>query len=97
MWAAASVVAMVVCACLGLFLFRTVEAPHPTPTSAASVPVQPATDRKTGAKDPNRPMDLLLTGLIVGAGTKPLHDLVSQIQTTKNNTKDPTATGTNSI
>jgi hypothetical protein len=36
-------------------------------------------DTKVGGV-PVRWMDLLVTGLVVGAGTKPLHDLVSNIQ-----------------
>jgi hypothetical protein len=39
------------------------------------------------AKNPNRLLDLLVTGLVVGAGTKPLHDLISQIQTTSGKSK----------
>ena len=37
--------------------------------------------------------DLLVTGLVIGAGTKPLHDLVAQIQTSKENKQDPVTTG----
>ena len=33
--------------------------------------------------------DLLVTGLVVGAGTKPLHDLVSDIEQCKDDKKDP--------
>ena len=33
--------------------------------------------------------DLLVTGLVVGAGTKPLHDLVSNIERVKNGKQDP--------
>jgi hypothetical protein len=32
-------------------------------------------------------LDLLVTGLVVGAGTKPLHDLITQIQTTSGKSK----------
>lgn len=35
--------------------------------------------------------DLLVTGLVVGAGTKPLHDLVSRLEKSKDNQKDPAA------
>jgi hypothetical protein len=91
-WAVASVLAMLMAAVFGFFLLRSLEQPQPSSTEANAPAV---TDRKSGAKDPNRALDLLLTGLVVGAGTKPLHDLVSQIQTSKNNAKDPNATGTN--
>jgi hypothetical protein len=38
----------------------------------------------------NRFVDLLLTGLIVGGGTKPTHDLISMLEASKNKTKtDP--------
>ena len=40
-------------------------------------------------KDPNRFVDLLVTGLVVGAGTKPLHDLTSRIQVSKDKAQDP--------
>ncbi|HEY5987081.1 MAG TPA: hypothetical protein VIV12_12010 [Streptosporangiaceae bacterium] len=34
-------------------------------------------------------LDLLVTGLAVGGGTKPLHDLITNLQTSKENKKDP--------
>ncbi len=37
--------------------------------------------------------DLLITGLVVGAGTKPLHDLVTNLQKSKDDKKDPAAVG----
>lgn len=37
--------------------------------------------------------DLLITGLVIGAGTKPLHDLVSGLEKSKENKKDPAVTG----
>jgi hypothetical protein len=36
----------------------------------------------TKGSAPNTTLDLLVTGLVVGAGTKPLHDLVSNLQKT---------------
>lgn len=50
------------------------------------------------AEDSARPAgwaDLLVTGLVVGAGTKPLHDLVSRIEKSKQAAQDPKATGGN--
>jgi hypothetical protein len=79
MWATASVLAMLVCASLGNFLLRSVETPSPAKTTASSAPAP--------AKDPNRVLDLLVTGLVVGAGTKPLHDLITLIQTSSGSTK----------
>jgi hypothetical protein len=80
MWAAASVLAMLVCASLGIFLLRSVGTASPARTTEASPAPAPA-------KDPNRVLDLLVTGLVVGAGTKPLHDLITQIQTSSGGAK----------
>jgi hypothetical protein len=82
MWATASVLAMCVCAALGIFLLRSVQTPGQTPAKAAAASSAPGT-----AKDPNRLLDLLVTGLVVGAGTKPLHDLISQVQTSSGSSK----------
>jgi hypothetical protein len=81
MWATASVLAMLVCASLGVFLLRSVEAPTPTTAKAAAASVP------SKAKDPNRLLDIFVTGLVVGAGTKPLHDLITQVQTTSGTSK----------
>lgn len=90
MWATASVLAMLVCASLGVFLLRSVESPGPAKATAA------ATSASSQARGPNRLLDLLVTGLVVGAGTKPLHDLVSQIQTTSGTSKAKAASTTTS-
>jgi hypothetical protein len=82
MWAMASVLAMLVCAVLGIFLLRSVETPSQTPAKAGATSSAPG-----AAKDPNRLLDLLVTGLVVGAGTKPLHDLISQVQTSSGSSK----------
>lgn len=37
--------------------------------------------------------DLLVTGFVIGAGTKPLHDLVSGIEKSKETKQDPKVTG----
>ena len=47
-------------------------------------------DTKLGGV-PGRSMDLLVTGLVVGAGTKPLHDLVSNIQKSSSSKTDAPA------
>jgi hypothetical protein len=80
MWATASVLAMAVCAFLGIFLLRSVETPRPAKPGTTS-------SASSTAKDPDRLLDLLVTGLVVGAGTKPLHDLISQIQTSSGSSK----------
>ena len=80
MWATASVLAMVVCAFLGIFLLRSVETPTSGQDRHHLVGFKPG-------EDPDRLLDLLVTGLVVGAGTKPLHDLISQIQTSSGSSK----------
>ena len=45
--------------------------------------------RANGSGQPPFWGDLLVTGLVVGAGTKPLHDLVSNIEHGKNAKLDP--------
>lgn len=90
MWATAAVLAMLACASLGIFLLRSIETPSAVEGSTASASVRSSTagpSAPSPAKNPNRPLDLLVTGLVVGAGTKPLHDLISQIQTTSGKSK----------
>ncbi|WP_147261985.1 hypothetical protein [Blastococcus sp. TF02A-26] len=43
--------------------------------------------------NPNRVVDLVVTALVVGAGTKPLHDLVSKLEKKKEQEQDPPSTG----
>jgi hypothetical protein len=90
MWATAAVLAMLACASLGIFLLRSIETPSAVRGSTASAAVRSssaAPSAPSPAKNPNRLLDLLVTGLVVGAGTKPLHDLISQIQTTSGKSK----------
>lgn len=90
MWATAAVLAMLACASLGIFLLRSIETPSAVEGSTASASVRSssaAPSAPSPAKNPNRVLDLLVTGLVVGAGTKPLHDLISQIQTTSDKSK----------
>jgi uncharacterized membrane protein YbhN (UPF0104 family) len=86
LWAVASLVGMLMAAVFGLFLIRTT-------TTTAGTNAQPGfrsvgSDHKTAPNDPNRLLDLLVTGLVVGAGTKPLHDLVTRIQAKSDTAKD---------
>lgn len=46
-----------------------------------------------GSARPSAALDLLVTALVVGAGTKPLHDLVSRIEKSKESAQDPASTG----
>jgi hypothetical protein len=66
LWAAASVLGLLVCSMLGLGL---IEAVSNAPSGSEFV----------------RTVDVLLTGLAVGAGTKPLHDLISRLEKAKDN------------
>lgn len=38
---------------------------------------------RAGSSTPPPALDVLVSGLVVGAGTKPLHDLISNIQASK--------------
>lgn len=44
--------------------------------------------RVIGLQGAPRFMDILVTGLVVGAGTKPLHDLITRIDASKNKAQD---------
>jgi hypothetical protein len=95
MWATAAVLAMLACASLGIFLLRSIETPSAAKglTASTSVDSSNAPSSTPGpAKNPNRLLDLLVTGLVVGAGTKPLHDLISQIQTSSGSSKTRSST-----
>jgi hypothetical protein len=90
MWATAAVLAMLACASLGIFLLRSIETPSAVKGSTALASGRSssaAPSAPSPAKNPNRVLDLLVTGLVVGAGTKPLHDLITQIQTTSGKSK----------
>jgi hypothetical protein len=77
-WAVATVLAMAVSAALGLYLLHAVGLPEGSwrggPFSAQGL---------------RRWVDLLVAGLAVGGGTKPLHDLISNLQASKEAKKDP--------
>lgn len=45
----------------------------------------------TAGGQPPKWLDLLVTGLVLGAGTKPVHDLVSRIETAKEQASDDKA------
>jgi hypothetical protein len=42
--------------------------------------------------DFSRPLDVLITGLVIGGGSKPLHDLITNVQKTKEQREDPPET-----
>jgi hypothetical protein len=52
-----------------------------------------ATVRAEESPAPARWVDLLVTGLVIGAGTKPIHDLVAKLEKSKEAQQDPAATG----
>jgi hypothetical protein len=41
---------------------------------------------------PPAPVDILVTGLVIGGGTKPLHDLISRIESSKQRAQQPAGT-----
>lgn len=47
-----------------------------------------------GGSAPNQTLDILITGLVIGGGTKPLHDLITRIQVSKDTAQDASASGT---
>jgi hypothetical protein len=67
-WAAATVLALLVCGALGLGLIHSVA-------------------HLTGGKEWTEDLDIVITGIAVGSGTKPLHDLISFIKNTKENSE----------
>ena len=70
LWAAASVLAILASAWLGIRLLTLV-----------------------GVSEPHVFVDVLVTGLVIGAGTKPLHDLIKNIEKSKQKKEDPPETG----
>jgi|GEM_PF-2684215 len=96
LWGLAAAISMVASGCLGFFLLRSLTEQKPSPASAAAATSPGGASVKTGfpspPRDPNRILDLVITGLAVGAGTKPLHDLVSSLQASKDAKADPSET-----
>jgi MFS family permease len=86
LWAVATLLGMILAAVFGLFLVRTTTTTGKIPAVQPGIRVT-APNHKTAPKDPNRFVDLLVTGLVVGAGTKPLHDLISRVQASNENSK----------
>jgi hypothetical protein len=68
-WALATAIALVVCGRLGLGLIQSVA--EVTGSEGSEIPAW------------FRNWDVVITGLAIGAGTKPLHDLISFIQSKK--------------
>ena len=44
-----------------------------------------------GVQDAPRWVDVVVTGLAIGGGTKPLHDLIGNLQASKESKSDPAA------
>jgi NADPH:quinone reductase-like Zn-dependent oxidoreductase len=53
--------------------------------------------KQVGIASPPRPMELLATGLIIGAGTKPMHDLVKLIEKRKEDATNATSGGSTAL
>jgi hypothetical protein len=84
LWAVASVLGMLLSAVLGLYLLHVV---------GLQDDLVGIDGRLAGgwASSPGirHALDLLVTGLAIGGGTKPLHDLIQNLQESKNEKKDP--------
>lgn len=48
--------------------------------------------KAVGVQDPQPWQEILVTGAVIGAGTKPLHDLITRIEKKKEQTTDPAET-----
>jgi hypothetical protein len=83
-WALASVLGVMLSATLGLYLLHTVGLRGDGLSAGGAWTGSP-----WNAAGVRHMLDLLATGLALGGGTKPLHDLISNLQTSKNNKKDP--------
>lgn len=98
LWAIASMTAIVACSLVGLFMLRAVaDVPRCDPKSTVTAEKSEQseglrTPRGCTENDPNRFIDLVATGLVVGAGTKPLHDLITRVQVKKEKEQDPPET-----
>jgi hypothetical protein len=83
-WALASILGVLFSATLGLYLLHTVGLSSDGLSSNGSW-----TGSTWSPSGIRHMLDILVTGLALGGGTKPLHDLISNLQTTKNIKKDP--------
>lgn len=68
-WAAASSIALLLCGALGLGILGSLAGVETAPGFSA---------------DFFAAVDVVVTGLVIGAGTKPLHDLITRIEKSKN-------------
>ncbi len=86
-WALASALGLLLSATLGLYLLHIVglrgDGLAPNGIWAAGI---------LSAAGIRHVLDLLVTGLAIGGGTKPLHDLISNLQAAKVSKKDPSQT-----
>jgi hypothetical protein len=86
-WALASVLGLLVSATLGLYLLHIVGLRGDGLAADGSW-----AGGILSAAGIRHLLDLLVTGLAIGGGTKPLHDLISNLQAAKDNKKDPSQT-----
>ena len=86
-WALASVLGLLLSATLGLYLLHIVGLRGDGLAADGSW-----TGGILTAGGVRHMLDILVTGLAIGGGTKPLHDLISNLQTSKDNKKDPSQT-----
>jgi len=86
-WALATILGLLLSATLGIYLLHIVglRGDGLAKNGAWAVGL-------LGAAGIRHMIDLLVTGLAIGGGTKPLHDLISNLQAAKLNKKDPSQT-----
>jgi hypothetical protein len=82
LWGLASALGFLISAYLGLYLLDSVTA-DPTEGEAATAP--------------KRWLDILVTGLAIGGGTKPLHDLITKIEKSKEKDEQAEETTTTTV
>lgn len=86
-WALASGLGLLLSATMGLYLLHIVGLRGDGLTTDGSW-----TSGVLSAAGVRHMLDILVTGLAIGGGTKPLHDLISSLQTAKDDRKDPSQT-----
>jgi hypothetical protein len=85
-WALATSVGLLLSATLGLYLM------HVVGLQGDGLAADGTWSGTMNAAGVRHSLDILVTGLAVGGGTKPLHDLISNLQAAKDNRKNPSQT-----
>jgi hypothetical protein len=88
-WALASVLGILLSGLLGLYLLHIIGLKGDGITSQGADQGGVWTAAGWTWASARHLLDLLVTGLAIGGGTKPLHDLIGNLQEAKNDKKDP--------